>query len=402
MKSFNIHTTIIVLLILSLAYASFASANELSGYIAAEGWVFFNDALHPGQVQDNVSGAGALQLEYYHEWENGSSLTFVPFGRLDSADPERSHFDMRELNYLWLADTWELRLGTGKVFWGTTEFVHLADIINQTDLVDSIDGEEKLGQPMVHLSIPRDWGVVDMFVLSYFRERTFPGRKGRLRSALEVDTDNPRYESSNEEWQVDFALRYSHTIGDWDIGIYHFYGTGREPTFLLEFDDEEEPALIPYYELINQTGLDLQLIAGEWLLKLEALYRSGQGDDFFAATGGFEYSFFGIGGTDVDLGLIGEWAYDDRGNDAPTPLQNDAMLGLRLALNDPAGSELLAGMTHDANSSARTVSVEASRRLGSSWKVSIEARAFLDAPEDDPLYSLRDDDFLRLELTYYY
>lgn len=402
MKSFNIHITIIVLLIFSLACASFASAHELSGYIAAEGWWFFNDTLHPGQTQDNVSGAGALQPEYYHEWENGSSLTFVPFGRLDSADQERSHFDVRELNFLWLADTWELRLGAGKVFWGTTEFVHLVDIINQTDLVESIDGEEKLGQPMIHLSVPRDWGIVDMFVLSYFRERTFPGREGRLRSALEVDTDNPRYESSNEEWQVDFALRYSHTIGDWDIGIYHFYGTGREPTLLLEYSDEEEPALIPYYELINQTGLDLQLILGEWLFKLEALYRSGQGDDFFAATGGFEYSFFGIGGTDVDLGVIGEWAYDDRGDDAPTPLQNDAMVGLRLALNDPAGSELLAGMTQDANSSARTVSVEASRRLGSNWKVSIEARAFLDAPEDDPFYSLRDDDFLRFELTYYF
>ena len=231
--------SIIVLLIFSLTCASFASAHELSGYIAAEGWWFFNDALHSGQTQDNVSGAGALQPEYYHEWENGSSLTFVPFGRLDSADPERSHFDVRELNYLWLADTWELRFGAGKVFWGTTEFVHLVDIINQTDLVESIDGGEKLGQPMIHLSVPRDWGIVDMFVLSYFRERTFPGREGRLRSALEVNTDNPRYESSNEEWQVDFVLRYSHTIGDWDIGIYHFYGTGREPTLLLEFDDEE-------------------------------------------------------------------------------------------------------------------------------------------------------------------
>ena len=132
------------------------------------------------------------------------------------------------MNYLWLADTWELRLGFGKVFWGTTEFVHLVDIINQTDRVEDISLEKKLGQPMVQLSIPRDWGIVDMFVMSYFRERTFPGRRGRLRSALVVDTDNPIYESANKEWQVDAALRYSHSIGDWDIGLYHFYGTGRD------------------------------------------------------------------------------------------------------------------------------------------------------------------------------
>ena len=104
----------------------------------------------------------------------------------------------------------------------------------------------------------------------------------------------------------------------------------------------------------------------------------------------------------MDLGLIGEWAYDDRGDDAPTPSQNDAMAGLRLALNDPAGSELLAWMMQDVNSSARTIGIEASRRLGSSWKVSIEARAFLDLPEDDPLYSFRNDDYFRLELAYYF
>ena len=44
----------------------------------------------------------------------------------------------------------------------------------------------------------------------------------------------------------------------------------------------DEPSLIPYYELINQTGMDIQLIAGEWLFKLESYYRTGQGDNFFA------------------------------------------------------------------------------------------------------------------------
>lgn len=277
------------------------------------------------------------------------------------------------------------------------------DIINQTDRVEDISLEKKLGQPMVHLSIPRDWGIVDMFVMSYFRERTYPGRRGRLRSALVVDTDNPIYESVNKEWQVDAALRYSHSIGDWDIGLYHFYGTGRAPTLLPDFENEDEPVLIPFYSLINQTGLDLQLILGEWLFKLEAIYRSGQGNDFYATTGGFEYSFFGIGGSDVDLGLIGEYVYDDRGEDAPaTPYQNDAMGGLRLALNDPAGSELLAWIVYDTTSSAAMPGIEASRRFGENWKVNIEAWGFIDIPEDDPIYSLRDDDYLRLELFYYF
>ena len=40
---------------------------------------------------------------------------------------------------------WSLSIGLGKVFWGVTEFNHLVDVINQTDLVEGIDGEAKLG-----------------------------------------------------------------------------------------------------------------------------------------------------------------------------------------------------------------------------------------------------------------
>jgi hypothetical protein len=387
--------TIVLILALNLVNRPETIAGELSGYIAAESRIFLDDPLFSGQKSDNSSFA--LQPEYYHEWEDGSSFIFVPFLRLDSADSRRTHFDIRELNYLWLADEYEVRAGIGKVFWGTTEFVHLVDIINQTDLIENIDEEDKLGQPMVQLSIDRDWGVLDMFALPYFRERTFPGGKGRLRPGLVVDTDHARYESAAEEHHVDFALRYSHTIGNIDFGIYHFSGTGREPTLINENNE-----YIPFYEQINQTGLDSQLVAGQWLWKLETLYRTGQGDGFFAGVGGFEYTMVGIAETSADLGIIGEWAYDERGDDTTTGFQNDAMFGMRLAFNDAASTELLAGLIQDVDGSARAVSVEASRRIRSNWKLSLEARAFFEIPENDPSFGLRNDDFVLLELAYYF
>jgi len=375
-------------------------ANELSGYVTTEGRYFFHDTLF--DEQEKNSGSFAFQPEYYHEWEDGSAFLFVPFGRFDSADHERTHFDIRELNYLWPTEDWELRLGIGKVFWGVTEFVHLVDIVNQTDLVENIDGEDKLGQPMAHLSVPRDWGIWDIFLLPYFRERTFPGRKGRLRHALVIDTDHPMYESDDEEHHVDFAARYSHTVGDWDFGIYHFVGTGREPTLLPDVDTKGRPVLIPYYEQINQTGLDLQLVAGQWLLKLESLYRTDQGNDFFASVGGFEYTFVGIAETSMDLGVIGEYAYDERRDNATTVYENDAMFGLRLAVNDAESTELLAGLIQDLDSPARALSVEASRRIGSNWKLFLQAWGFFDSPSDDLLYNVIDDDFLQIELAYYF
>ncbi|NIR56872.1 MAG: hypothetical protein GWM98_23465 [Nitrospinaceae bacterium] len=384
-----------------------ALAHEFSGYLAAEGRWYPENPNHFGQRDQ--SAALAVQPEYYHEWDNGSSFTFVPFYRWDSADSKRTHFDVREMTVLWLHDDFELRLGVRKVFWGVTEFVHLVDIINQTDLVENIDGEEKLGQPMVNLSLARDWGTLDLFVLPFFRERTFPGSGGRLRFGLVVDTENPQYESAAEEWHADWAARYSHTFGDWDVGLHYFIGTGRDPSFTLGTDGAGNPVIFPVYQQIQQTGIDISYVAGSWLWKLEALFRKGQGDrrglaanDYVAATGGFEYTLTGVFGSQMDLGIIGEYLFDDRKDDALTPFANDLGFGLRLAANDPASTEFLIGGLQDVDSNARFVFIEAGRRLGDHWKLILESRIFMDQEPTDFLFGLRDDDLVQLELKYYF
>ncbi len=392
--------TIILLLTSGAIQTATPATSEFSGYIAAESRLFLKDPILNAQKRDSASIA--VRPEYYREWDSGSSFTFVPFARFDNADKERSHFDIRELNYLHLAQNWEIRIGIGKVFWGATEFVHLVDIINQTDLVESITEEEKLGQPMIHLSIPRDWGTVDMFVLPGFRERSFPGEKGRLRSARVVDTDKTQYESSDKERHVDFAIRYSRSIGNWDIGIYNFRGTDREPLLQLGANDNGESVRIPYYSQINQTGLDLQKVTGPRLFKLEAAYRTGQEDDYFATVCGFEYTFINLKGTGIDLGIITETAYDERGSDATSGYNNDLMLGARLSLNDAQSTEILAGLIHDIDTGSSVVTLEASRRIGSNWKASIEAWIFTESNENDAFYSLRDDSHVRFELAFYF
>ena len=122
-------------LILMLAVGALtATAGEFSGFLSAEGSYFISEPLFPDQARNSASLA--VQPEYFHQWVNGSVFSAVLFAMVDSADSQRTHFDVRELNYLWLNDSWELRVGVGRVFWGTTEFVHLVDIINQTDLVE--------------------------------------------------------------------------------------------------------------------------------------------------------------------------------------------------------------------------------------------------------------------------
>ncbi len=386
----------VITAIISFCLISQAYSFEISGNITAEGRYFFSEPQFSEQERHSVSLA--VEPEYYHEWENGSSFTFTPFARFDSADSRRNHYDIREFSYLYPADNWEIKVGISKVFWGVTEFIHLVDIINQTDLVEYIDGEDKLGQPIAHLSFTQDWGILDLFLLPFFRERTFPGSKGRFRSQLPVEVESAEYESSAEEHHIDLAIRYSHTIGDWDFGIYHFKGTGREPLLIIS----PGPSLIPLYEQIDQTGLDIQAVKGDWLLKLESLYRSGQGDAFFAAASGFEYSFYNIAASGIDLGLIGEWAYDERGEDASTVFDNDLLAGLRVAFNDAAGSELIAGIFHDLDSRGDVLSLESSRRFGDNWRVTFDAFFLLDSAEEDPMHAFRNDDNIQVELSYYF
>ncbi len=389
-----------VSIILVLLLISNTSAYEFSGYISTEGKAFSHGPLFSGQEQNSLSLS--MQPEFYHELEDGSSFVITPFARFDSADPERTHFDIRELNYLLLKDTWELRVGIGKVFWGVTEFIHLVDIINQTDMVEDISMEEKLGQPMVHLSILRDWGIIDLFVLPYFRERTFPGKNGRLRAPVVVDSGNAEYEHSSEERHIDFAARYSHTAGDWDFGIYHFKGTGREPTYKTTFDFGSGITVVPFYDQIDQTGIDIQAVKGSWLLKLESLYRTGQGDAYAAAAGGFEYTFTNIVSSGMDLGLIGEWAYDERGDEAATIFENDLIFGTRLALNDAASTDALIGLTYDIDNTGNILLLDSSRRIGDRWKVNLNAFFVINSSSEDFIHTLRDDDFIQFEVSYYF
>jgi hypothetical protein len=390
----------LLILFINLTMTFKVTAGEWSGYVDVEGRFFPNSVLYPGQDDHTISLAA--QPEYYHKWDGGSSFAFVPFLRLDSADSERTHFDIRELTFLWLHENLELRLGVRKLFWGTTETQHLVDIINQTDLVENPDTEDKLGQPMVNLSLAEGWGTLDLFVLPYFRERTFPGRNGRLRTALVVDTDKARYESSMKEWHPDLAIRYAHTIGGMDFGLYHFMGTGREPTLLEAKDNEGNSNLIPFYEQINQTGIDMSYVTGDWVWNFEAIHRSGQGESFFAWSGGVEYTFVNVAQTGVDLGIISEWLYDDRAERATTPFENDVMVGARLAVNDVASTEAIFGLVQDVNSNSRALYLEASRRIRKNWKASLEARTFSGHSTDDFFFDQRDDDYVQVGLGYYF
>ncbi len=378
-----------------------AELGEWSGNVAGEVRLFPESAALAGQRDGQVSLS--IHPEYLHKWDDENQrLVFSPFLRLDAMDPERTHWDIRELTWVKVLEDWEVRLGIRKLFWGVTESQHLVDVINQTDGVESLDGEEKLGQPMINVSWMQDFGLLDVYYLPYFRERTFAGRQGRLRSNPWVDTDQAEYESPAKNYHGDWAARWFRSFGDWDVGLSHFSGTSRDPVFNRRTDGAGNFVLAPYYALLEQSGLDLQATKGSWLWKFEAISSRSLSDRHTAMTGGFEYTFVGVMDSDADVGLISEYLYDDRGESAPTPMESDLMVGLRLTLNDAASTDFLVGSIVDVNQQNFSVMMESSRRVMKNWKASLEGRLFVTPPVRDPLYSMRRDSLIQLEMARYF
>ena len=415
------------------ACAEFGSfEHSFSGRYSVESRWYPQSAAHASQ-RSHATGFVA-EPTLHLEDDEGRTFILTPFFRFDGADSRRTHADLREAYLLLFGEIgdggWEARLGIDRVFWGVAELHNPVDIVNQTDIVEHPDEKTKLGQPMAHLTISGDWGTAELFALPGHRERTFPGRHGRLRPGLVVDHDLVEYESGAEERHLDVAARYSHSFGLLDLGLSIFDGTSREPALrhpafrmmrdgrcIPNLDRDRRPgpvpeALVPRYQKIRQLGVDAQLTAESLLLKLEAIHRTGalnlpslqdpcgKEEDYAAFVIGGEYTFNSVFESAADLSLLGEWHYDDRGRRSTRPFQNDVFLAARVAFNDVQGTEIIASVVADTDYVSRTLGVEFNRRLSDEWSLRLETTAMLDVDEADPIRVTWRDSFIGVELTY--
>ncbi|MCU4675415.1 hypothetical protein N7931_07185 [Catenovulum sp. 2E275] len=389
----------------SLNYLPISQAVEYEylGSIGAQARYFTQETQDPEQTEQQFSLYA--EPEVYFQWNDGNdSLTFKPFARLDSADDERTHFDIRELFWLHVQDDWELRVGINKVFWGVTETLHLVDIVNQTDAIEAFDGEEKLGQPMVQFSMYKDWGYLDLFILPYFRERTYAGREGRLRGPFLIDTDNPVYESDKEERHIDFAANWRNSYDFLDVSLNVFKGTSREPNFIPKLvNGVPTGEIVPFYPQITQFGAVMQYVSEAWLWKMEAINRTGDLiDDFNALVGGFEYTMVGINDSSTDLGWVVEYAYDER-DASQVATQNDLSVAARIALNDIDSTEVLIGLSHDLEfTDSRAMFIEANTRVGKSSKLILDMWLFNGDDPQDISSQFKNEDFIQVSYEWYF
>lgn len=379
--------------------------NEWSGFASLEPRIFTERPAFSEQPQRGLSWSAVLNPTWRHESEDGNHrLTLEPFARVDEHDSHRTHADLREASWLYMNGPWSLRAGLSKVFWGVTESRNLVDIINQTDLVEDIDGEAKLGQPMVHLERWTSHGSFGVFLLPGFRERTFAEGTARLRGPLPIARKRVEYESGAGNRRLDVAARWSHAAGAWDLGLSAFHGTSREPRFLPRLQDSGEPVLVPGYDVITQWGADVQYTRGAWLWKGESILRSGHDRSFAAAVAGFEYTLFGVADTAADLGIIAEAQYDDRSVHAPPAIPGEGYFtGVRVALNDPDSTSILAGILVGSNGSGNFTVIEAERRVTDHLYVELQARLFNRIDHSQPILGgFHNDSHITIRLARYF
>ena len=368
-------------------------AADWQGWVQFEARAFAEEGVDD---QEQAQGSIAGQVEVVHDWSDYRAEGIL-FARLDAEDDERSHFDIREAYIEGIHDRLTWRAGISRVFWGATEFRHTVDVINQIDLVENSDQEDKLGQPMISLTYQADYGDFSAYILPGFRERTFPGRDGRPRLPFVVDTDRATYESSAEEAHTDLALRFAGFFGPMDIGLSVFHGTDRDPRFI----PIAPGILAPHYEQMTQFALDGTAISGSWIWKWEAFFRDTDPEAFASLTGGFEVTLVGILG-DHDLGIIMEGMWDEREDEADHPFADDIFLGGRWVFNDVDNTEILGGIVTDVDNEGTFLSLEFDRRLSDNWTIRAQAQAVLAADDTDGLKALDSEDHVTLEVTWYW
>lgn len=401
MKGFKVG--IYILLILNLALISSPETkgasveSEFSGHFEVEFRHFPSKGL--SQEQKNSYLSTVLQPEFFMEWDNRNQLLqFTGFARLDQYHNSRSHIDIRELYWQMLEENWDFSVGVKQIFWGVTESNHLVDIINQYDMYEGIDVEQKLGQPMIHFSSGLGGGAIDLIGMIYSREAEFPGEQGRPRPSETIAYDDAKYESSQNEFNPDYAVRWSANINAIDIGLSYFNGNTRLPRFI----STKEQKIVPYYELVSHFGIDLQALTGAMLWKMEVIKQFRQKDEIVAFTLGGEYVIDAIFSSNVEVALMAEYTHDERDEEVLNAFNNDIFVGTRIAFNDEQSTDVRAAYVTDLELGTRIYSLQFNRRLNNSWKVQLDAKLFDYVNVKDVLYANRKDSYIQTSLVKYF
>lgn len=316
-----------------------------------------------------------MKTEYFKDWNDGAdSFTFSPRARLDEHDPERNTFDISDLSWVHVEDTWEIRTGIRQIAWGVSFMGSVVDVVNQTSIAEDFFGA-KLGQPMVNLSLVRDWGILDLYVLAGFRKSTLPGTESRPGLPFDLDTSEAEVPFENQPiYGLDYATRWQHNWESLEWALSFFHGTSRDPDVDFNYN-LVNPGIISTYHQIDQLGVELNYIWNGYNFKFEsavvdgAKYRGEELGMYTAGLLGFEYTWGSALGSNYDVMWDISYMHDDRQSSITAILDKDVFVIGTLNFNDEFDTRLTLGTIQDTQDNEGIFLINASRRIAENWKL---------------------------------
>ncbi len=380
--------------------AQAAEVDQRGPVVAAEGRAFFAP---PREVLQAAGPSGSLVSQPEITWTSdggGVSFAFEPFARMDTHDPARTHADLRQAALTVSPGRLEAGLGVGQHRWGVLQLGGLVDIINQRDIVEDIDGQERLGQPYALIG----WGGNNLEMSALYlpvqRARTFPGLSGRLRPALGVDASDPQYESAWGPLHPGYAARATAFLGPAELSASGYSGLSRDPRYVAQFTDSR---VATAYDQLQQVSGDGALVAGSFVFVAEGAWHRW-GEERIpspAAGGGARFTRPGIFGSRMDLTLLLEHTWDPRPVGTPvTVYDNDTSAGLHLRFNDAHGTSLSGAVVRDWDTGFLFARGAVERRLDEHWKAHLEGTLFAGDGRATEWW-LVGEDYLMARIAYY-
>ena len=370
---------------------------EHRGEITAEASWYPQGAAHAGQKDSFVHTEARPELVIY-----GDAAEVLIQPRISGGTPAEGTIDFREANVTTRLGNADILIGSTILFWGKVESYNPVDVVNSKDFSRGVMRSEKLGAPMLRLSLPAGPGELSLLAID-FTENIYPGLASRERPALPIAKE-ASYSGGAKREDIANAVRWSGYFSDIDLGISWFRGTGLAPRLLPQADG----TLKPDYSRITQAGFDIQYLWHDSALKIELVRRTGQYDrlgtarNYHAGVVGIEHNLYGVMDTSHDIVLIGEYAGDSRRGLTHSGFQNDLTVGTRWLWNDIEDTQMLALLTRDLDNGALTATVTIDRRINDQLTFEASARGTSRYASDPNGTAFQRDSAVIMALTYWF
>ena len=271
--------------------------------------------------------------------------------------------DFREAHVASRIGEIDVLVGNTILFWGKVESYNPADVVNSLNYSRGLMRSEKLGAPIVRVSLPIGSGQLDLLTIDFVKN-IYPSQSLREHVGTRIGKQ-VSFSGGASKSDIGHAARLSAYYGDVDLGLSWFRGIGNATRLM----SQSNGTLQPDYSRINQVALDIQYMHGDTAFKGEFIRRKGQYDrlgavkKYHAGVLGMEHSFYDIANSGSDLVLLTEYAFDSRNSLSHSGFENDLTIGVSWLKNDINDTEMLALLTQDLEYKAQLLTIRIDRRI---------------------------------------